>query len=122
MSDHFSDDELKEQEEQMAKLSKNGKPLGGARPGSGRKPGTSTKISAMVILDEFERQTNKRFEEVLVEEFIKAQESDDTRLVKEYLQFIANKVIADKIETDVTSNGETITQPIINLIKGPSTL
>lgn len=106
----------------MTKLSKNGKPLGGARPGSGRKPGTSNKISAMVILDEFERQTNKKFEEVLVEEFIRAQLSDDPRLVKDYLQFIANKVVADKTATDITTNGESITQPIINLIKGPDTL
>lgn len=103
-------------------ISKNGKQVGGARPGSGRKPGTTNKVTALMIMDEMYAQTGMHFEEVLISELIKAQNSGDARLVKEYLQFISNKVIADKLETDITSNGQTIAPPVINIIKGPATL
>lgn len=81
---------------------------GGYRPGAGRKKGSTSKVTATSILDELVKQTGKTFEEVLVEEFIKAQLGNDPRLVREYLGMMGNKVIADKQDVDVTSNGETL--------------
>lgn len=95
---------------------------GGAREGSGRPKGSSNKVTAQAIQDQIQAQFGKSFEQVLVEQLHNAIIAEDTKLTKDYLQFIANKVVSDKIETDITSNGETISVPVINLIRGPDTL
>jgi hypothetical protein len=81
---------------------------GGYRVGAGRKKGSTSKVTAQSILEELIKQTGKTFEEVLVEEFIIARNSNDARLVREYLGMMGNKVIADKQDVDITSNGETL--------------
>jgi hypothetical protein len=80
---------------------------GGARPNSGRKVGSTVKLSAADVLAEIARQ-DKPFAEGLAEDYIKARQSGDMHVIQRYQQMLLAKVIADKHETDITSNGKTI--------------
>lgn len=80
---------------------------GGARPNSGRKVGSTVKLSGADILAEIAKR-DVPFAEGLAEDYARARQSGDTNLVQRYQQMFLNKVIADKQEVDVTSNGKTL--------------
>ena len=80
---------------------------GGARPNAGRKVGSTVKLSAADLLAEIERQ-DKPFAEGLAEDYLRARQSGDLHIVQRYQQMFLSKVLADKSEVDVTSNGHTI--------------
>lgn len=80
---------------------------GGARPNAGRKPGSRVKLSAADILKEIEKQ-DMPFAKGLAEDYKKARQSGDMQVIQRYQQMILSKVVADKQELDVTSNGQTI--------------
>ena len=86
---------------------------GGYRPGSGRKKGAGEKLRAKVLLNEIYRTNKKSYAQLLVEELNKSILEGDTKLTKDYLTFIGNKVIADKVEMDHTTKGESL-QAIFN--------
>jgi hypothetical protein len=79
---------------------------GGARPGSGRKPGKD-KLSGAGILQAIANR-DVPFEVGLAEDYAKARSSGDMHVIQKYQSMILNKVVADKQELDVTSNGLTI--------------
>lgn len=81
---------------------------GGARKGAGRKKGGTNKVQYTDLLDELQKATGKTFAELIADEVNKAITAGDSRLVKDYLDMVGKKAIADKSETDITSNGETI--------------
>ena len=81
---------------------------GGYRPGSGRKKGAGEKIRASAFLNEIYRTNKKSFAQLLVEELNKARQDGDTKLTKEYLTWIGNKVTADKVDIDHTTKGESL--------------
>ena len=83
------------------------KKMGGARPGSGRKLGSTQKLSGIAILSAIEK-IDKPFAEGLAEDYYKARTSGDLHIIQKYQQMFLNKVIADKQDVDVTSNGQTI--------------
>jgi len=80
---------------------------GGKRPNAGRKPGSRVKLSAADILKEIEK-TDKPFAKGLAEDYKKARQSGDPQVVQRYQQMILSKVVADKQELDVTSQGKSI--------------
>ena len=80
---------------------------GGARPNSGRKVGSTVKLSAADLLKEIAR-IDKPFAEGLAEDYKRARDEGDLHIVQRYQQMFLSKVIADKQELDVTSNGQTI--------------
>ena len=80
---------------------------GGARPNSGRKVGSTVKLSSADILAEIAKR-DVPFAEGLAEDYAKARSSGDLMLVQRYQQMFLNKLIADKQEMDVTSNGQTV--------------
>ena len=82
---------------------------GGYRPGSGRKKGAGEKIRASAFLNEIYRTNKKSFAQLLVEELNKARLDGDTKLTKEYLTWIGNKVTADKVDIDHTTGGQPLT-------------
>jgi hypothetical protein len=86
---------------------------GGYRPNSGRKKGAAEKIRATAFLNEIYRTNKKSFAQLLVNELNKSIADGDTKLTKEYLTWIGNKVTADKIEMDHTTDGQPI-QTIFN--------
>jgi len=81
---------------------------GGYRPNSGRKKGAGEKIRASAFLHEIYKTNKKSFAQLFVEELNKSIINGDTKLTAQYLTWIGNKVTADKIEMDHTSNGETL--------------
>ena len=81
---------------------------GGYRAGSGRKKGAGEKIRASAFLHEIYKTNKKSFAQLFVQELNKSIANGDTKLTKEYLTWLGNKVTADKIEMDHTSNGETL--------------
>lgn len=86
------------------KKSKNG----GARPGAGRKKGTTNKISGSTILDAVKKQTGKNFETLLAQGYHDAIMANDKPTRLQYEKMFLSKVVADKTEMDITSGGEQI--------------
>jgi len=80
---------------------------GGARPNSGRKVGSTVKLSAADVLAEIAKQ-DVPFAVGLAQDYIRARQSGDMHVIQRYQQMLLAKVIADKTETDITSNGQTI--------------
>ena len=79
---------------------------GGARPGAGRKKGTTNKISGSTILDAVKRQTGKNFEVLLAQGYHDSIISNDKPTRLQYEKMFLAKVVADKQEIDMTSGGE----------------
>jgi hypothetical protein len=80
---------------------------GGARPGAGRKVGSTVKLSAADVLAEIAKQ-DVPFAVGLAQDYIRARQSGDMNVIQRYQQMLLAKVIADKTETDITSNGQTL--------------
>ena len=80
---------------------------GGARANSGRKPGSVQKLSGAGILAAI-AAIDVPFEQGLAEDYARARAEGDLHIVQRYQQMFLNKVVADKQELDVTSNGQTI--------------
>ena len=85
---------------------------GGARPNSGRKVGSTQKLSAQRLLHEIAKR-DKPFAIGLAEDYHNARMSGDQHLVVKYQQMILNKVVADKVDVDHTTLGQPI-QTIFN--------
>jgi hypothetical protein len=85
---------------------------GGARPNSGRKVGSTQKLSAQRLLHEIARK-DKPFAIGLAEDYHNARMSGDKHLVVKYQQMILNKVVADKVDVDHTTLGQPI-QTVFN--------
>lgn len=80
---------------------------GGARPNAGRKKGATQKLSGASILDAI-AQIDMPFEEGLALDYKRARDEGDLHVIQRYQTMILAKVVADKQELDVTSNGQTI--------------
>jgi hypothetical protein len=91
---------------------KTGKPLvgkGGAREGAGRKKGGSNQVTINGILESLEKRTNgKKYEEVLVEDFMTARNNNDQQLVVKYHNLILNKVMTHVSKIEITDSSEAI--------------
>ena len=81
---------------------------GGYRVGSGRKKGAIQKLSGSKILQEIQRVTGKRFEQLLAEHYMRAYNEQDWNAVRDYEKTILAKVVADKHEIDHTTLGESL--------------
>ena len=81
---------------------------GGVRPNSGRKPGTTNKISAVSILQAVQKECGKPFEQLLAEGYHQTIQDNDMMSRQKYEQMILSKVVADKHEIDHTTLGESL--------------
>lgn len=88
------------------KINKKGR--GGARPGAGRKQGAIQKLGGVELLAEIQKVTGKSFARSIAEHYLKAETDEDWNAVRDYEKFILNKVLSDKQEVDITSNGNTV--------------
>jgi hypothetical protein len=85
------------------------KSKGGARPGAGRKKGGTNQVSVSSLLEALEVKTNgKKYEEVLMEDFLKARVANDTQLIVKYHNLILNKLMTHVTKIEVTDSQETI--------------
>jgi len=90
-------------------LAKPKKKIGGARPGAGRPKGGTNQVSVNSLLESLEKRTNgKRYEEVLMEDFITARQNNDSQLVIKYHNLILNKLMTHVTKIEVTDSQETI--------------
>lgn len=80
---------------------------GGARANSGRKVGSTNKLTAATLLAEIAK-CDVPFEQGLAEDYARARAMGDLQIVQRYQQMFLGKLIADKQEVDMTSNGQTM--------------
>ena len=81
---------------------------GGPRPNSGRKKGAIQKLGAVELLDTISKVTGKSFAVSIAEHYHIATQNEDWNAVRDYEKFILGKVLSDRQEVDVTSNGKTL--------------
>lgn len=81
---------------------------GGVRPGSGRKPGTTNKISGATILASVEHYTGERFEDLLAQGYAEAIDNRDTMVRLAYEKMFLGKVVADRVEMDINEGAASI--------------
>jgi hypothetical protein len=83
---------------------------GGARPGAGRKPGRTDRLTARALLAECERVTGRPFAETLVEGYHETILNGDWRNRVVYEKMILDKVSTTMIEAEVTDPNDTVEQ------------
>ena len=81
---------------------------GGKRMGAGRRKGSSTKTNPTKLIHEMHRIMKKSYTQLLIEELDKSIIAGDTRLTNDYLKYIGNKILADKLDVDHTTAGESL--------------
>ena len=91
---------------------KTGKPLkgkGGARPGAGRPKGSTERVTIDGLLETLRVQSGgKNYEDLLVEDFLKARTTGDSQLTVKYHNLILNKVMNSLAKIEVTDSENAI--------------
>jgi hypothetical protein len=91
---------------------KTGKPLqkkGGARPGAGRPKGSTEQVTIGGLLSTLREQSNGRnYEDLLVEDFLKARSNNDSQLTVKYHNLILNKVMNTLAKIEVTDSADAV--------------
>jgi len=91
---------------------KTGQPLkakGGARKGAGRPKGSTEQVTIGGLLAALQEQSNgKNYEDILVEDFLKARTAGDTQLTVKYHNLILNKVMNSLAKIEVTEPQDAI--------------
>ena len=103
--EHTFDMAPTEKQSEKPKVKASGR--GGARKNSGRKKGSTQKLSGASILDAI-AHIDMPFEEGLAIDYKRARDEGDLNVIQRYQTMILAKVVADKQELDVTSNGHTL--------------
>lgn len=81
---------------------------GGARSGSGRPKGSTNKITLDSLVQSIDDTVGMSFEQRLALNYKDAIDRQDWLTVKDYDKAFLSKIVADKQEMDITSNGQTI--------------
>ena len=97
-----------EEEKPKRKYTKVSPTRGGARAGSGRKKGTTNKISPAELISDFQTQAGMSFEQFVNSRMLLAADEDNQELVSRYILGMAKYFITDVKEVDITSGGETM--------------
>lgn len=96
----------KQSNKQIESTPKKGR--GGARPGAGRKPGSTALITAKTLLETIEDQAGRSFGELLTEGYLKSVNNNNDKLRLEYERMIIAKVVSDKVSVDVTEGEDAV--------------
>jgi|TARA_R110000868_G_scaffold193046_1_gene437684 hypothetical protein len=82
---------------------------GGYRPGAGRPKGSTEQVTIGGLLDTLKAQTKgRKYEDLLVEDFLKARTNNDTQLTVKYHNLILNKVMNTIAKIEVTDSQDQI--------------
>lgn len=81
---------------------------GGARPGAGRKPGTTNKISAQSLLASIQTYTGEPFEDLLAQGYAESIQNRDQITRIQYEKMFLGKVVAERVELDVNENSDAL--------------
>lgn len=96
-----------ENNQNQAEVAPKKKGRGGPRANSGRKVGSTNKLTAATLLAEIAK-CDIPFEQGLAEDYARARQEGDLQIVQRYQQMFLGKLIAEKQEVDMTSNGQTM--------------
>jgi len=82
---------------------------GGARKGAGRPSTSPDTITVKGLLDMVHKKGNgKNYEEILIEDFMRARDDNDRNLVVKYHNLILNKVMNSLAKVEVTDSKDNI--------------
>ena len=81
---------------------------GGVRVGSGRPKGSTNKITLDLLVQSLDKEIGMSYEERIAKNYHDAIMRQDWNSVKDYDKAFLSKIVADKVETDITSKGESI--------------
>lgn len=82
---------------------------GGARPGAGRPKGSRDSVTIAGLLTALETVSpDQTYEEILIEDFLRARENSDKTLTLKYHNLILNKIMATKMELEVNDAGDAL--------------
>lgn len=82
---------------------------GGARKGAGRPNGVGESVTIKGLLETLQVKSNgQNYEEILIEDFLKARTSGDTQLTVKYHNLILNKVMVHLAKIEVTDSQDAI--------------
>lgn len=82
---------------------------GGYRPGSGRPKGSTEQLTIGGLLESIKTQAKGRnYEELLVEDFLRARNHGDSQLTVKYHHLILNKVMGTINKVEVTDSQENL--------------
>ena len=77
-------------------------------PGAGRPRGSTNKLTVETVLRSIENTCGRPFSDLLAEGYYHAITSDNNRLRFEYERMFLSKVVADKIDIDMTDSTDVI--------------
>jgi hypothetical protein len=98
---------IMEKNEVTAKKKTNRK--GGARPGAGRPKGSTEQVTIGRLLETIKAQAKgKDYEEILVEDFLRARNSGDSHMTVKYHNLILNKVMNNLAKIEVTESEDLV--------------
>ena len=84
---------------------------GGPRPGGGRPKGSTERITIEGLLKSLKTQSKgQNYEELLVSDFLKARDANDTTLILKYHNLILNKVMSTLTQVEITDTQDVIEQ------------
>lgn len=95
-------------EQKKPRYSKKSPGRGGARPNAGRKKGATTKIKIEDLMEQIELQSGKSYAELLTHNYVGAISRGDWNGVRDYDKAFMNKMIAEKMEVEVSSTEDAI--------------
>lgn len=81
---------------------------GGARPNSGRKKGSTTKVTLDDLMKNIELAAGQTYGEILANNYVGAISRSDWQGVRDYDKAFMNKLISDKVAVDVTSSEDVV--------------
>lgn len=85
------------------------KSKGGARPGAGRKPGGKNLVTIDTLLGSLAQKSGgKPYEDLLIEDFLKARQNGDTQLIIKYHNLILNKVMHTLNRVEVEDSQDAV--------------
>jgi len=91
------------------KAEPNMKSHGGYRPGCGRKMGSKDAITISGLLDQvFTQAQGRDYEELLIEDFMKARNNNDNATVIKYHNLILSKVMNSLAKVEVTDSADAV--------------
>lgn len=83
--------------------------FGGVQPGAGRPKGSKNAVTIENLLQQVALKNNGRnYEELLVEDFMKARSNGDTQLMLKYHNLILNKVMNSLAKIEVTDSADAV--------------
>lgn len=81
---------------------------GGARAGSGRPKGSTTKIRIEDLMSQIELQSGESYDQLLARNYVSAIGRSDWNGVRDYDKAFMNKMIADKSEVTTVDGADAI--------------